>query len=250
MFKASISNAKSFKDVLSAIATLIDEATFEITPEKISLREMDPSRVAMVDFEWPKTLFEEFECAESTKICINLSEFLKLLKRTRKDDSIELRLDEKTGRLSLRLMGRYTRAFNMPTLEATIEEVPTPKIEFNVKAKVTTDGLKEAIEDSSLVSDNVQIEAEEERLVFSAKGDIMGATIEMKKGSDVLLEIMVKEPSKATFSLNYLSDIVKAASATAELVTLEFSSNMPIKLDFHQIEGGKLVYYLAPRIEA
>jgi len=50
----------------------------------------------------------------------------------------------------------------MPTLEASEEEVPTPKITFNVKAKTTTQGLSQAIEDAQLVSDHVRIEADPE----------------------------------------------------------------------------------------
>jgi len=58
-----------------------------------------------------------------------------------------------------------------------------------------------------------------------------------------------KESSRATFSLSYLSEIVKAAVATSDIATLEFSTDMPIKLDFKQPKEGKLTFYLAPRIE-
>ena len=84
---------------------------------------------------------------------------------------------------------------------------------------------------------------------MSAKGDIMGADIELQKGSDALLSLEVKEPCKATYPLSYLSDIVKAASATSEVVDLEFSTDMPVRLDFKQPYDGSLIYYLAPRIE-
>jgi len=77
----------------------------------------------------------------------------------------------------------------------------------------------------------------------------MGATIELKKGSDALLDIQAEEPAKATFSLSYLTEIVKAASATSELATIEFATDMPIRIDFQQPKEGKLTYYLAPRIE-
>jgi proliferating cell nuclear antigen len=56
--------------------------------------------------------------------------------------------------------------------------------------------------------------------------------------------------SKATYNLNYLSQIAKAAAATAELVTVEFTTNMPIRLTFDIPQQGRLAYYLAPRIEA
>ncbi|RLI22853.1 proliferating cell nuclear antigen (pcna) [Candidatus Bathyarchaeota archaeon] len=249
MFKIKLADARLLKNMISAISTLIDEATFNISPEGINLKAMDPSRVAMVDFEWPKTVFDEYVCEQPTKMCINISELLKLLRRTGKDEYVELSLDEKTGKLQITLVGKYRRTFMMPTLETAEEEIPTPKLTFNVKAKATTDGLKGALNEASLVSDHVRLEADTEKLILRATGDIMGAVIELTKGSDALLDIEVSEPSKATYSLSYLSEIVKAASATSDIATLEFSTDMPIKLDFQQPREGKLVFYLAPRIE-
>jgi len=249
MFKLKVSDAKLLRDMVTAISILVDEATFKLDPEGLKLRAMDPSRVAMVDFEWPKTVFEEYACTEPTKMCINISELLKLLKRAGKDEVLELSLDEKTGRLQVKITGKYIRDFTMPTLEASEEEVPTPKITFNIRVKATTAGLSQAIEDAQLVSDHVRIEADTEKLVLNATGDLMGATISLQKGSDALLDLEAKEPSKATFSLSYLSEIIKAASATSDIATLEFSADMPIKLDFQQTKEGKLTFYLAPRIE-
>jgi proliferating cell nuclear antigen len=162
---------------------------------------------------------------------------------------LEISLDEKTGRLQVAIAGKYSRNFTMPTLEASEEEVPTPKITFNARLKATTDGLRQAIEDAQLVSDHVRIEVDQEKLVFNSSGDLMGAIITIQKGSDALLELDAKEPQKATFSLSYLTEIIKAASATSDIATLEFSTDMPIKLDFQQIKEGKLTFYLAPRIE-
>ena len=224
MFKLKVSDAKQLRDMATAISILVDEATFKIDLEGLKLRAMDPSRVAMIDFEWPKTIFQEYVCTEPTKICLNISELLKLLKRAGKDEAVELSLDDKTGKLLVTITGKYARNFTMPTLEASEEEVPTPKISFNVKAKTTTSGLSQAIEDAQLVSDHVRIEAEPEKLTLSASGDLMGATIILQKGNDALLDLEVKENAKATFSLSYLSEIIKAASATSDIATLEFSS--------------------------
>ena len=249
MFKLKVSDAKLLRDMCTAISILVDEATFKIEPDGLKLRAMDPSRVAMIDFEWPKTIFQEYQAAEPSKMCLNISELLKLLKRAGKEESVELALDDKTGKLLVTIMGKYARNFTMPTLEASDEEVPTPKISFNVKAKTTTSGLSQAIEDAQLVSDHVRIEAEPDKLTLSASGDLMGATIILQKGNDALLELDVKENAKATFSLSYLSEIIKAASATSDIATLEFSTDMPVKIDFQQTKEGKLTFFLAPRIE-
>jgi len=249
MFKLKVADAKLLRDMITSISILVDEATFKLDPEGIKLRAMDPSRVAMVDFEWPKTVFEEYQCDTPMKMCINITELLKLLKRAGKDEVVELSLDEKTGKLQVKISGKYSRNFTMPTLEASEEEVPTPKLTFNVKVKATTSGLSQAIEDAQLVSDHVKVEADAEKLVLNAAGDLMGAEISLQKGTDTILDLEAKEPSKATFSLSYLSEIIKAASATSDIGTLEFSSDMPIKLDFQQAKEGKLTFYLAPRIE-
>ena len=249
MFKFSISDVKLLRDILVSISTLIDEGTFNTSPEGIKLRSMDPSRVAMVDFTMQKTVFDEYISDKNEKICINLGELLKLLKRAKRDENLEILLDEETGQLIVRIRGKYTRTFRMPTLEVTEEEIPIPKVTFNAKVTLTADGLRQSLEDVALVSDHVRMETDGEKFIMSAKGEIMGATIELKKGSEALLSLEIKEPSRATYPLSYLSDIVKAASATSDVVALEFSTDMPIRLDFKQPYDGTLVYYLAPRIE-
>ena len=99
MFKLKVADAKLLRDMITSISILVDEASFKLDPEGLKLRAMDPSRVAMIDFEWPKTVFEEYKCTEPTKMCINISELLKLLKRAGKDEVVELSLDEKTGQI-------------------------------------------------------------------------------------------------------------------------------------------------------
>jgi len=249
LFRMRISDAKTFRSVVDAISAVIDEATFLVGPDGIRLRAMDPSRVAMVDWEMQKTSFDEYEADGESKVCINLSEFKKILKRAGKDDTIELSLGEEGNQLQVKIRGRYTRTFTLPMLEASEEEVPEPKLAFNAKVTLTADDFYETLKDAELVSDNVRIEADEDGLIMNAKGDVSGTRIEMKKGSDALISMEVKEPSKATFSLSYLTDIVKVASDTSDIVTLEFSTDMPLRLDFRQRYDGKLVYLLAPRVE-
>ena len=249
MFRLKVADSKQLRDMITAISILVDEATFKLDPDGMKLRAMDPSRVAMIDFEWPKTIFEEYQADTPAKMCINITELLKLLKRAGKEETVELSLDEQTAKLNIKIAGKYARNFTMPTLEASEEEVPTPKLTFNVKIKATTEGLTQAIEDAQLVSDHVRLEADPEKLVFNAAGDLMGAVITIQKGSDTLLDLEAKEPSKATFSLSYLTETIKAASQTSDIATMEFSSDMPIKIDFQQPKEGRLTFYLAPRIE-
>jgi proliferating cell nuclear antigen len=248
--RIKIDDARQWKNLMVAVSTLVDEATFKLDQNGIRLRAMDPSHVAMVDFEVPKNAFQEYVCDQPIDICVNMSEMLKLLKSVGSDETLEISTGEEGRQLELIFRGVFIRKFVMPTLEMTEEEAPTPKIDFNTKIKMTSSSLKQTMDDASTVSDNVRLEAIPQKITFKAIGNLGSATIEFDKDSEVVLSLDVKEESNATFSLNYLSEIVKAGTAASDVVDIEFSTNMPIKLNFGLPEEQRLSYYLAPRIES
>ncbi len=248
--KIKIANARLWKNLMAAVSTLVDEATFKVDQNGIRLRAMDPSHVAMVDFEMPKNTFQEYLCEQPINICVNMGEMLKILKNVGSDETLEISTGEEGRQLELALRGSYVRRFVMPTLEMAEEEAPTPKIDFNTKIKMTSTSLRQTMDDALVVSDNVRLEATLDRLVFNATGDLGSVTVELGKDSEAILSLDVKEESKATFSLNYLSEIVKAGAVASDVVDIEFSTNMPVKLNFGLPEEQRLSYYLAPRIES
>lgn len=250
MFKATVKDARLWKSLLEAIAALTEEADFNITLDGMKLRSMDPSHVAMVDFEWPKTAFEEYDCSQPAKIKINLANMLKLLKRVKSEDSLEVTYDENTRKLKISVKGKIRKDFAVSTLEPSEEAPPTPKHAFNSKLKVVSSSLKEIIEDTQAVSDSMTLETTPEKAVAKAAAELGSATIELDKGSEALLDLQVNEPSRATYSLDFLAKIVRAGAAASEVATAEFSTNKPIKLEFEIPAEGRLAYYLAPRIEA
>jgi proliferating cell nuclear antigen len=250
VFKAVVQDAKIWKNLLTAISTLIEEADFNTTEEGLKLRSMDPSHVAMVDFEWSKEAFEEYVCDKPTNIRVNITTMLKLLRRSKSEESLEISYDEESKKVELTLRGKILKKFTMPTLESVEEEVPTPKLSFNARVKLMSETLKEIVEDSETVSDNISFKAKEDKLLVKASSELSNVGMELSKTDGALLELDIKEDSDATFNLNYFGQMVKAGSATSEVATIEFSTNMPIRLEFEMSQQGKLMYYLAPRIEA
>lgn len=247
VFGLKLNDGKWLKDILKTIAIIAEEATFDVTPEGLKLRVMDPAKIAMINFTCSSKVFNEYICTNPTKVTFMPNELLKLLKKIGEKESLELALDDTTGRLVATIIGEYKRSFDIPTLEPSDEEIPTPKISFNVKAKFLTEKLKKGIEDCTNVSDNVKIEVETEGVILNARGDIAGATIEFRKGSEALKELEVSEASKTSYSLQYLFDIF--SNVTSATVILELSTDLPLKMTFEQEVDAKLEVYLAPRIE-
>ncbi|HET6717216.1 MAG TPA: DNA polymerase sliding clamp, partial [Nitrososphaeraceae archaeon] len=75
------------------------------------------------------------------------------------------------------------------------------------------------------------------------------ADIVIESGSEGLEELQVKDTSKATYSLDYLSKITKAISASGGSLVLEYSTKMPLRLEFRVANVGRIHFYLAPRVQ-
>lgn len=248
MFEVEVSRIDPLRNLVKALSVIVEEGTFTMNEAQIKLLAMDPSHVAMVDFELPADFFDKYKCEGEPRLSVNIKEFLKFLDRVDKDEDVVIKLDDEKARLviSCRRGGRGRR-FEMPIMEPLDEEVPQPKIFFKSKARLLTNSLRNAIRDANLVSEHVKVTVEGEMLKVSALGDMGSAVSEWEKGSDDLLELKAEEDSSATFTLSYLNEITNAAGSSGEVVTVELSTDMPIKMDF-ELPKGKLVYYLAPCI--
>lgn len=240
-FNAVIADTKSFKNSIEAIASLIDEGTLQITGEGLMLRAMDPSQIALVDFMLPAKAFEKYEVGEPVNIGVDFSELSKITKRARAEDKIELSLNQ---RLQIVFRGQTTRDFNIAIIDASSTPPKQPSIEFTAEVKIQPDVLKEAFKDAVLVSNHVALEISE-GLSIKSDGDTGSVNIEFP--DDTILSKNVKSPARAVFSLDHLENILKAADAPS-VVVINLKSDAPVKIEY-AIGDGRVIYYLAPRIE-
>jgi len=251
MFKIVIADSRMWKNLMAAISTLVEEATFDITPEGISLRAMDPSHVAMVDFEYPKEAFQEYSCSEPSKpLCVDIADMVKLMRRVESGETLELSLDPDTNKLLMKLSGKYTRRFSIPQLQpSTTEKTPTPKLEFDANIKMDAGCLNDAVTDMAAVSEQVKFEANTDKLVMTGLSETGDIIVEFEKDNTSIVSFNVKREVKALYGVSILQDMVKAGTASSNLATVEFSTDKPIRIDFELPLQGKLTYHLAPRIE-
>ncbi|MBI1973780.1 proliferating cell nuclear antigen (pcna) [Candidatus Micrarchaeota archaeon] len=247
MFELSLQSAKTLKECVDAIATLIDEGHFEVGADGVKLRAMDPSQVAMVDFFLPKTAFEKYDVKNEARIALNMDDLSRVTSRYRPEEKLTLKLDDSKARLTMVFKGKHTRRFNLPLLDITHAPTRQPKIEFDSRMRIQGGALKEALKDAALVSSYVVLRADTEGFVIEANGDKGNVTIETAKNDEVLLEHAVGKESRSMFPLEYLNDILKAADAGAP-VSLDLKTNAPLRVEY-SIGDAAVVYYLAPRVE-
>jgi proliferating cell nuclear antigen len=248
LLEAKFEDAKTWQALISAISALVDEANFEISPKGMTLRAMDPSRIAMVDFELPKSAFSAYKCDEEGHIGVNLDEMDKIVKRAGAGNSLELALDREKNQLQITLQGRTRRSFKISLITLGTDRPPTLNVDFGVNIKITGETLKEIIQDANIISDFIAIDAKPDNILISARGDTGNLEVSIGKSEEALLEYTVKEPAKSLYALEYLNDMMKAVAAS-DTVQLEFGKGTPIKLVFAVSSGGHITYFLAPRVE-
>lgn len=242
------SDPATIRGIFESIMVLQDEPKIRARPDGLAVRCMDPSRVALVILKVGREAFDLYECLEEKAFAVNLREVLKVLKRVDRGTKVALNLKEDV--MEIEVHGRFLKKFGLPLLEGGEEEgIEDPKIEYSVKAIFIIDDFIEVLEDSSLASDVVKFEADENLIKITSKGEVNNMVAEITKGSDALLSLEAFKPASAYFSLSYLKDIVKAASKIADAAEISLATNMPIKIDFRTRFTGELRYYVAPRIE-
>ena len=226
VFVAKTRSPDEWKVIVSAISTLVDEATFEATVEGISFRGMDPSHVALIDIQWPNSTFEKYECDDSVKVSMG-------------EDSM----------LHIKMYNGYKREYKVRLIESAGSSTPLPKLNLNSKVVLNAVAFDRVLSDVQVVSEYISIECEPKRVQFTGKGDSGEAEIILESESTGLEELEVKENSKATYSLDYLTKITKAASVAGGSISAEYSTKMPLRLEFRMVNVGRIHFYLAPRVQ-
>ena len=246
-FSARTSTSNEWKAVISAITTLVEEATFEATVEGISFRGMDPSHVALIDISWPNSAFEKYSCDSDIKFGVRIDEFSKLIKRAEKSEGIEINISDYN---MLHVSIGKNKKYKMRLIESSASDTPLPKISYDSKIALSSARLDKILGDIDVVSDYLSIKTTPKNAEFSGNGDAGEAVINLEKNKDELEDISVSQESTGTYSLEYLDPIVKAVGGTADSIICEFSSEKPLRIEFKVANIGRIHFYLAPRVES
>ena len=246
-FSAKTNTSEEWKAIISAISTLVEEATFEATVEGVSFRGMDPSHVALIDISWPNSAFEKYSCDGDIKFGVRIDEFSKLIKRAEKSDGVEINISDDS---MLHVSIGKNKKYKMRLIESSASDTPLPKISYDSKITLSSSRLDKILGDIDVVSDYLSIKTTQKNVEFSGKGDAGEATINLEKDMEDVEDISVSQESSGTYSLEYLDPIVKAVGGTADSIICEFSSEKPLRIDFKVTNIGRIHFYLAPRVES
>ncbi len=256
MFSAKMNDSKILKGMIDAVSAIIDETYFVADTNGLNLSAMDESHICLMSMSLPKDLFDGgYECQEQVKLGINLEDMTKIMKRAGASDAIEFKHEKDAEKFHVQMKGVGTRTFSLRLVDIDEEKIPpTAELDVQFDAKVTLDVgiLEEAIKDAEIYQDTLQVKIDKEGVRFSAEGEV--GDIDYLLTQDHLQDANIQKGGRGVFSLSFLKNILKI-SAITDKVTLNIAENAPLKFEFeitnpaNQAAKGKVMYFLAPRVE-
>ncbi|MHA1914940.1 MAG: proliferating cell nuclear antigen (pcna) [Promethearchaeota archaeon] len=252
-FTLKLENSRILKGIIETLASIIDETEFRVTPKEFTISAMDPSRICLLKLSIKKDDFDGYTCEKDSKVGLNLDDLDKILKRSAASDSVEIEFNEADQKIKIKMNREgvsRTRTFSLALLDIDIEEIPMDnllKIEYPSKWVIDPDFLVEAIKDAEIYSEILNVNANAgQGLIFSSSGQI--GEMEYDLSEEDLIESELQGTSSGAYSLTFLKAILKIASITEKL-EISLKTDHPLKMNFDLLEGGKLNYFLAPRVE-
>ena len=253
MFLAKSASSGEWRAVAAAIKTLVEEATFEVNQDGITFRAMDPSHVALIDLFWPTADFQKFSCEKPDRFTVRMEDFSKLIRRAEGRDSVEISRAGSES-LNVKLSNGYKREFELHLIESSQSNTPLPKLTYDSKFVTTEPAFDRVLSDVSAISNYISIETGKDKVTFSGKGDTGRANVVLEKdetGKGDLVSLSSEKDSKSNYSIEYLMKITKSAGSASDTIDFEYSSKMPLRMDFKLGENsnGYIRFYLAPRVQ-
>ena len=242
---------KELITVLQATKTQKDEASFIAKNDGIHYRTMDYSHISLLDIVIPKDAFQHYSCEgepADTVFTVKPDELLKVLKRIDKDEIVEITVDGED--ITIRSISvRKPLTYKTKSLSNEYEETKLPNITYAVKVNIQHNALKEALEDLSLLTNDVRIITNKEKVKFVAVNgrDIMTIEYEHNRQAVMIYMLDGKSECRSLYPIRELLNILKAVET--KYVVLQYNERLPLRMQFLLPFKCEMHYYLAPRIE-
>ncbi|MGC8581329.1 MAG: DNA polymerase sliding clamp [Thermoplasmata archaeon] len=242
MLEAAIKSdiLKEFSDVLYSV---VEEVKLSILPDGIKAKAIDPSHIAMVDLSLSSSVFEVYKATEC-QIGLSLKKLNDVIKLTKSGDIVKLEYDGKKNYISI-IIGNLKREMGLLDPES-ISDAKLPSLTMQGKVIARTEDIKQAIKGSESISEQISLIIDSTGLLLESEGD-SSDKVSLKIGKEDLKAIEAPDTIKSTYPIDYFSNMVKAIN-TSDFITMSFSNDYPLQIDFSFADGnGTVKYLLAPR---
>ena len=243
-FKIELINNNIFKDAFESISRIVDEVKIEIDSEGFRVNALDRSHIVFVGLDLKPSVFDSFECEIPEVINVDTQEFMQILKREKKTDTLHLTLsDDISNSIMIQLIEESTRTFKIKLIDMEYETPQLPDLNPPSVIQMESSLLKDSLGDMELFSDVVVYTIDEEYFISSSNGEFGDSDFKYYHGENINGTV------KSSFGIDKLKEIL-SASKFSPICEMQLGNDMPIILTFRlDTDDGELKFLLAPRLE-
>lgn len=248
-FEAKVWGTEELKSFFALTHIFVEELTIHVVKEEFGeglvFRTMDPSHVGMLDILWNSSNFEKWTVNKEGSFAIRTKQAYDLVKCFDKKENVTMSIKDNSLVFETKTTKQVINLIEPD--QKSIFDTPLPKITYNVTMATTRKMIKDIVKKVGMVAEHITMNMHGQIIEFSGKGDKGEANLKLEKGMPDVPEFNIREDSICNYNLEYIKEFLKCLSGS--MVTLEFSTRMPLRMRAKFGNDSRIDMYLAPRVE-
>ena len=235
-----------FKKICDTIKNLSEYLYIKITYDNIIFQVIDEIKISIVNISFDKNYFDIFDINYQTDICINISDFTKILKNFTKNSTIKFKFNHKTNILSIKSDKNdlIIKNFKINLLDTSFYDwININKINYDNKISISSKTLQTIISELNAFSDYLTIKKKHNSNILQfiiSQQDNIYSKYEVDN-----INIFNSEDIELSVSLNYLNNF--KLFSNFDYTYLSISNNNPLHINLNN-NNINIDYMLAPKV--
>jgi DNA polymerase III sliding clamp (beta) subunit (PCNA family) len=229
-----------FRDFINLICKVRNEVRLHITPDRIWCKTSDLANVMLIDFEYPRTSFEQYNLINQV-ICLDLEKLKPFMEMCYGFVTIiqdENKLTFRSGKYEMVMKSLDNENIKKDPIVNNLYEMS-----MNASVLISSSDMRKYLKGASMIADKVKFIVTNDKTVIKSLD---------QQDNDYVLNFVidngiVKDNDQwCLYSMDYINTAFKIVKGT---VDFSFSDDRPCRIALN-IAGNPCGYYfIAPRIE-
>lgn len=250
IFRFRTIKANSFRTLIEAVKDLLPETNMEINRSGISIKSMDGTHLILVHLALEASAFDEFYCAETTIIGLNMVNMFKLIKTINNNEIISITMFKSdTTKIIIEIQNSHKQMetkYSLNLMDLDIETINPPPVVFPSVVKMSSQDFQKIIRDMNSLGENVEILSSSDELQFRCKGDFAEQeTVYNLRSREDATEAPTSEIVQGVFMLKHLLLFTKC-TALSPTITMYLKNKWPVTIEYDVAGLGNIKMALAP----
>jgi len=251
-------NADAFCSIFQHVRLFSDHINITFNETQLYVQSMDSSHIVIFEIHLPKTWFDVYtrkEGSGDTTIGISADIFSKVLHTRDKTQLIRLEVStEISDKLTVHFTGNdeittLDKHFSLPLMDIESEMLSIPDFDSDVSITMPSANLASIINQLQIFGDTIEFHCSKEKIQMTSDSSVVGKMeVDIVNSSQTSYTVKDDVAMKVSFALYRMRDICSNSKLTKD-VEIVLTDCYPIRVTYNVGNGGKMVFYLAPKID-